>query len=465
METLPLKKIIQMVNGTLVSGNIEKTVDRVSTDSRAIKPGELFIPIKGENFDGHDYISQAIEKGAGVIFVETNKINLQNVSSDVAVVSVDNTVTALGRLAAEYRKQFNIPVVAITGSSGKTTVKEMIAAILNSYGPALAPPKSWNNQIGVPSTILELTNQHKFCVVELGTNHFGEIEHLSKICLPTVGVITNIGKAHLESFGDLKGVLKEKMSLFDNMTQPGKAVINLDDSNLAGYQLPLKISRITYSLRNKSADVWTTKIKEFEKGIEVTVNAGHNSYDIFLPLIGIFNVYNVLAATACVYGLGIDVELVVKSLKTFVGPSMRMEKVQVGKGIILINDAYNANPSSMRESIITFLKLYPDKKKIMVLGDMLELGLNSANEHYELGKFIANFPLKYLFLYGPEMKNLHWGIKDKNKKSDNVFHFLDKNELMKKLIKSVDKNMVILLKGSRKNKLEEIVEKMKEGVK
>jgi UDP-N-acetylmuramoyl-tripeptide--D-alanyl-D-alanine ligase len=454
MEIFQIKDLIQAIDGELIMGSSNLLVMGVSIDSRTIHKGEAYFAIKGERYDGHDFIKEAADKEASVI-VYSNK-NLKPFapfSKFPAMVKTDNTIVALGKFAKYYRRKFkNVSIVGIAGSNGKTTTKEILFSILNHKGKTLSNIENFNNRIGLPLSIFNLMPQYQYAVFETGTSLYGEIEILSDILMPDVAIITNIGFSHLETFVSLDGVFKEKKALFKKVKENGCLIINNDDKFLRTTRDTGARKIITFGLDCK-ANITAENIKLFPDQTVFNICFNKESLEIFMPVRGKFNVYNALSAAACALGLGLSLKDIKTGIESFSPPKMRMKTIYAKNGGILINDAYNANPSSMRNSIDAILQSYPDKKINLVLADMLELGDKSDKYHFELGKFIGDKKINSVNLFGDVIFNAKIGLGDKK----NVFYSKSSGELLSNLRNiDIDENSVFLFKGSRKMKLEEI---------
>lgn len=327
----------------------------------------------------------------------------------------------------------------------------MLASILSKKGATLKNAGNYNNQIGLPLTLFNLSSKYLYSVLELGTSCFGEIKRLSEIAAPKVGVITNIGLAHLEGFKDLDGVLTEKKNLLESLPNDGWSVINKDDQYLSGLDKTLKTNIMFFGL-NKPANVYATNLKLWPGHPKFDLHINDNSIAIELPVFGKFNIYNALAAAAAATVLGAEIELIKDGLENYSIPKMRMNVKDMVSGVTIVNDAYNANPSSMRESIDSLVQSFPDRDKIVVLGDMLELGQEAKMEHHSLGEFLTHKPLNSILLYGPLMENAFLAID-----TNNVKYFKEKDELTQELKKHVLSQDVIFFKASRGMKFEEII--------
>jgi UDP-N-acetylmuramoyl-tripeptide--D-alanyl-D-alanine ligase len=457
MEIFQIRDLVQAIDGEFITGDPNFLVKGVSIDSRTIHKGEAYFAIKGERYDGHDFIKEAVNKAASVV-VYSNK-NLKpftHFSKFPAMVKTENTIVALGKFAKYYRRKFkNISVVGITGSNGKTTTKEILFSILNNKGKTLSNKGNFNNKIGLPLSIFNLTSQYQYAIFEIGTSLYGEIEILSGILMPDVAIITNIGFSHLETLISPKGVFKEKKVLFEKVKENGCLIINNDDKFLRTIIDVDRCKIITFGL-DCQADVTAENIKLLPDQTVFNIYFNKESLEIFMPVRAKFNVYNALSAAACALGLGLSLRDIKTGIESFSHPKMRMETVYVKNGGVLINDAYNANPSSMRNSIDAVLQSYPCKKVNLVLADMLELGNKSDEYHFELGKFIGDKKINSVNLFGDVIFNTKIGLGDKK----NVFYSKSSDELLNNLKNiDIDENSVFLFKGSRGMKLEEIFTK------
>ncbi len=423
-----LKEIVEAVDGRVFSGDPQLRIEGVSIDSRTIKHGQLFVAIKGNRFDGHDFIREAVKKGAKAVIGSVHSPQ-SIVHRKIPYIRVSDTRRALGDLARFHRQRFNIPVIAITGSNGKTTTKDMVAWILSSRIKVLKNEGTQNNDIGVPLTLLKLDISHDAVVLELGTNHFGEIAYLSGIVQPNFGVIINIGPAHLENLRNLKGVYKEKTALLKNLKLPRIAVLNADDPWLKKLRNNNRAIVISYAIRTQSdfnaAQVRLTPPflqegvgagKEKAGFIEFCVNPVREFFSngvnpapaysksallgrkgkkkstsgqrIRLNTVGCYNVYNALAAIAVSRLLGCSYSSISRRLATFVFPSGRLKLVK-SKGITFIDDSYNANPVSFEEALGVLSKFSAQGRRILVMGDMLELGKSARMFHRRIGSRVA----------------------------------------------------------------------------
>lgn len=436
-----------------------KKITSVSINSRAIKAGDLFVALRGERFDGHDFIENAVEAEPGALIVEYAWFELKGhwlTTRDIPVLVVNNTTFALGELARVYRRKFKIPILAVGGSNGKTTTKEMIASVLRSKFPVLSTEGNLNNHIGVPQTLFRLEKKHKAAVVEIGTNHFGEIEHLCNILEPTHGLITNIGHEHLEFFGNLNGVAKAEGELFFWLGKHGAkkalGIVNVDDTRLLKQASRLK-KKLTYGFRAKGTDV-KGKILRFNQHAcaELEVKArGRQPFVVKLGLPGQHNAENALAASAIGLLFKVRLAKIQKILASFKAVRKRMQVLRI-RGVTVLNDTYNANPDSMLAALHILSSLETKGKRIAVLADMLELGTGTEKAHQLIGKAVGKAGVEYLLTYGPLAQHIHDAAAVKFKS-----HYDQKNILAEYLSELLATGDVVLIKGSRGMMMEDVV--------
>ena len=445
--------------GSLVRPGRAALFDGVSTDTRTIAAGSLFVPLAGARFDGHDYIGQAVGAGAAGILVQRGREGLLEKSAgEAAVISVDDTLRALGDLARHWRARFRVPVVAITGSSGKTTTKEMAAAIMGREKRLLKNEGNLNNLVGLPMTLFQLNESHEVAVLEMGTNRRGEIARLTEIALPTVGVITNVGPAHLEGLKSLETIREEKGDLFRVMDNRGTAVINLDDEALAPWAEKWKGEKITFGIQ-ADADVTASHIThEGEKGTIFKLLMEGASREILLPVLGFHNVSNALAAAAASSAAGLSFDAVCQGLMAFKPVGGRMEVYRLKNGGTLVDDTYNANPASVAVALKTLQGLKGECRSTVILGDMLELGGEAERYHEEIGRSLADTGVSKVYLRGDFARATAKGAMKRGMKSDQVLIDLSTEETAAHLKACLKTGDWVLVKGSRKMKMEEIVQ-------
>ena len=431
-------------------------INGFSIDSRTLREGMLFFALHGEHYDGHRFIEDVFSRKAcgAVVSHDWYKEHEQNRAE--TLLPVDDPLTALQDVATHIRKSFEIPVIAITGTNGKTSTKEMIASVLETKYRIMKSQGNLNNHIGLPLSIGNWNRQGEIAIVEMGTNHFGEIRRLCEIAQPTHGVITNIGKGHLEFFGDLEGVARAKGELLEYLRSSGVAFLNGDDPYLLS-RIGLVKKTTTYGFSDGC------DIRGEELGIDSNgfpeMKLGGRIVKISIP--GRCNLYNGLAAAAVGRSFGVSWEDICDALGRFRTMDKRMEVINLS-GVTIINDAYNANPSSVKQSLETLRQMNNTGRKILVLGDMLELGEGSEAEHRDIGEEVVCMGIDALFCYGPMMK---LAIESAHKSGlSKAKHFDTKIALSDELNRYVRQGDVVLVKGSRGMRMEEVVDELKRGL-
>ncbi|MAS81101.1 MAG: UDP-N-acetylmuramoyl-tripeptide--D-alanyl-D-alanine ligase [Legionellales bacterium] len=422
-----------------------------SIDSRTIKKGNLFIAINGENFDGHDYVSMAEEKGAAALLLE------REVSHDKPVLKVKDTRKAIGLLARSWREEITAPVVAITGSNGKTTVKEMVRSILSELSDVHATSGNLNNDIGVPLTLFEFDKKHQYAVIEMGANHSGEIEWLSAVARPDVAVITQCAPAHLEGFGDIDGVAKAKAEIYSGLRPSGKAIINADDDYAEFWTKQCKfLNQLSFGIESTHAGIRAKNIKFVKQAastdFELVCSTG--VIKIRLPLSGTHNVMNALAAAACCLSLNVSLQTIRTGLEKMLPVKGRLQIKPGMQGARIIDDTYNANPVSLKAAL-NVLSSY-EGIRYMVMGDMCELGDEAIDFHSGAGIAIKQADIEGLFTIG------ELSIKATQAYGDDALHFESYAALNEMLIALLSKDTTILVKGSRSMQMERVVNTLTE---
>lgn len=415
----------------------------VSTDTRTIQPGALFVAIQGKNFDGHDFLDVAIQQGAAGVVVS------KPYTANVPVLQVSDTLWAYGQIAAMHRAKFNIPMVGITGSCGKTSVKGMITAILQQVGTVLSPPGSFNNEIGLPKTLLELNAEHKYAVLEMGARKPGDIKYLMDLVNPNITVVNNVAPAHTETFGSIDAIAQTKGEIYRCLGPNGTAIINVDDQYAPYWLSSLTTQKIiTFGLEH-TADVTCAYIVEEHHRIKMELVTDQGTTQVLLPVLGIHNVMNALAAAAIARALDVSMDDIKAGLENFKTVTRRMELRKGKHGAKVIDDSYNANPNAMRFAVDVLAK--QPGRKIMVIGDMLELGAESAERHKVLGQQIKAAGIDLLLAFGDftRLAVEQFG--------SNAKFFTDKNELITYLAAMLDPSTVVLVKGSHGMRLNEVV--------
>ena len=437
---------IAKATGGAASGHAEVT--SVVIDNREARPGSLFIAIKGERLDGHQFIDSAVEAGATAVLCH------KDVSCKVPTVKVADTTRAFLDLAKSYRLEYDIPVVALTGSVGKTTTKEMIWCVLNAKFHAHKTYKNWNNEIGLPKVLLRLEPEHTALVLELGMNHKGEISTLSKTALPDIGVITNVGVSHIENLGSREGILAAKLELLDGMEPGSPLLLNKDNDMLSTVDLPDYRIR-WFAIHDETAEIRAEDIEYLDDSTVFTAVTDRGSCRVELPTTGEHNVYDALAAIGVGLELDIPLEDAAAALKGYRPAGMRENVVEKG-GVTVIEDCYNASPDSMKVMAETLmLKGAPGRRKIAIIGDMLELGDYSEEAHALAGQYMAEAGVDLLITYGPMSKFAAQSAREHGLLR--VFDFQDKADLTDKLTGMLKPGDVVAVKGSRGMQMEEII--------
>ena len=460
-----LEEVLRATEGKLLQGERNAFFQGISTDSRTVNKEELFIALKGPHYDGHQFALQALEKKAGGIVIEEDKIGdfRWNGYPPKAVIAVKDSLQALGDIARDRRRKYGTPVVALTGSNGKTTTKEMISACLETTFPILKTKGNWNNLIGLPLTLLNLTEKERVVVLEMGMNVPGEIRRLTEIAEPDIGLITNIQKVHLEGLGSLERLKEEKGELFRRMKQDGAILVNQDDPSVIELASNFSGQRITFGIE-KPSDIMAKEIRL--RGIEGTsfnLIIGGEEIEVTLPALGRHFVPNALAAIGVATLFGIEAKKAKETLEHYHLLPMRMEVCRLSGGEILINDAYNANPKSMELALETLAEVKGKGRSIAVLGDMLELGDFTEEAHLQLGKKVRELSIDLLLALGEKAplvveSAIHNGLEQERARV--VGSHSEAISILKQVIQKGD---WILIKGSRRMAMEKIVESLKEG--
>lgn len=445
------REILAATQGELIKGQLPDKVFRISLDSRQIKPGEIFLALKGQKFDGHSFVLPALKKGAaGVIVTRWDKKILAQAPF---LIQVKDTLKALQSMAAFFRERISSPLVAITGSNGKTTTKEMTAWLLSARYLTYKNPGNFNNQIGLPISLLDFhPKKHQVGVFELGMNHLGEIKNLAAILKPQIGVVTNVGPVHLAYLKTVDRVAQAKAELVEALGEKDFAVLNADDPRVKKMRKLTRAKIITFGLA-PNAEVKAEEIKE-EAGekTEFTLIYQQERIKCTLSLLGRYNVMNALGAISVALVLKVDLEKIKEKLASFSPPASRMEIIERA-GVVILNDSYNANPCSMRAAL-GVLDRFKGKRKIAVLGEMLELGEESEFWHREIGRFINQTRIGVILTKGKKAALINEEIKNKGKET---FSYLTSHFLRQRLRKIISPGDVVLIKGSRGMRMEEVI--------
>jgi UDP-N-acetylmuramoyl-tripeptide--D-alanyl-D-alanine ligase len=454
-----VQDIMDATGGELVAGDRGQRFSSISIDSRRIAPADLFVAIRGEVHDGHSFIRDVLERGGRGLVVARSRVgdlpSGLHPAQRIACVAVADTTRALGDLGAYHRRRSHAAVIAITGSNGKTSTRRMAAEVVSRRYAVLEPVKNLNNQIGVPLTLFELTPQHEWAVLELGTNRPGEIARLAEICAPDVGLITNIGPAHLEGLGSLEGVLREKGALLAGLAAGGRAVLNADDPFLRRLAGECGADPLLFGLAADAA-VRADRIEETSRGIDFELALPGHRAAVHLNAHGRFMVHNALAAAAVGQLLGLSGEDIRRGLENFTPVHGRMSVSALAGGIHLIDDTYNANPASMEAAIATLNQLRGDARGLLVIGDMRELGPVSAARHRDMGRLAARTGVFKLLACGDFAAAVAAGAREGGMTSADIAtgSQADIGAILLQELKAGD---WVLVKGSRAMGMESIV--------
>jgi UDP-N-acetylmuramoyl-tripeptide--D-alanyl-D-alanine ligase len=452
MEGVTLGRILQWTNGEVVGIlGTDESLTGVSTDSRTVRPGELFVALKGPAFDGHAFVEQALARGARAALVEREWARIRSGRLNGTLLAVDDPLLALGAVAREYRRGFRVPVVGVVGSAGKTTTKEMIAAVLARRYRVLRNAGNENNEIGVPRALLQLSGTHEAAVLEMAARKPGDIQYLCGCVQPTVGVLLNVGTAHLEFFGSVEGVAKAKGELLDCLDESSTALVNADDCVLAKEAKRTKGRLLGFSLERESRFRGEGLVLDQE-------GRGHFSlqnYSFHLGVPGRHNVYNALAAAAVGRLLEVPWGEIQETLAAFQPLSLRSEVVE-HQGARIVNDSYNANPESVAAAL-ALLRSMQAGRRIAVLGDMLELGPQGPELHARIGRQAVAERVDLLLATGPLSVNTVAAAREAGMPVDSARHYPDREELVAGLRSLVRGGDLVLVKASRGMKLDEVV--------
>jgi UDP-N-acetylmuramoyl-tripeptide--D-alanyl-D-alanine ligase len=452
MSALSVQDIVRATQGALVTGDLSVPVTGVSIDSRTLIVGDAFFAIVGHRLDGHAFLGEAAGRGAACLVVHALP---DDVPANVPVILVEDTTRALGHLAAWHRAKFPIPVVAITGSIGKTTAKELTAAVLATRFNVLKPASSFNNQWGLPLTLLRLGPEHQAAVVELGTNQRGEIATLAAITKPTVGVVTVVAPVHTEFLGSIDGVREEKAALVRALGADGVAVLNADDPRVASMGRDCAGRVVTYGLAPTAAVRAAGDVVDGETGLRFTLEAGGRRVPVTLTLGGRHNVTNALAAAAVGVALELDVDDIVRGLGEARAAARRGQWVVAGD-VTILDDTYNASPVSVRAALETLAARRRGRRAIVVLGDMLELGALSDDAHREVGQAVAALPADEFIGVGRAAALAVEAARTAG--IAEAHHAKTYEDAVAHLVKRLASGDVVLVKGSRGMRMERVVD-------
>ena len=454
MESISIQQLMEAVGAQRLDQGGEITFSSVSTDSRKMEAGSLFIPLVGERFDGHDYIDKALSGGAAGTLCA---VRPERLLPGKAYLLVEDTRLALKALASWYRAKFSIPFVQITGSVGKTTTKEMIASVLGARYKVLKTPENFNNDIGTPLTLLGLTREHQAAVIETGMNHAGEIRYLGEMVRPDIAVISNIGDAHIEYLGSREGILQAKSEIFENLKPEGLAVLNGDDALLNTLDLPFRTVRCG---RSEHCDVRVTDMADHGvAGITCTIVSPRDTYHLTIPAPGEHMAYSAAIAVAVAEELGEDREAVARGAASYEPTGSRMRVVRLAEGRLVLDDCYNANPQSVTAALEILAKTECGRK-VAVLGDVGELGDLTEQAHYNMGALAAMLGIDEIVAIGTKAEKIADGAAQSG---GSVTHFATKEEAVRTLTDLLGADTAMLVKASHAMHFGWIVEQLKQA--
>lgn len=459
MKSLPLRTDVTIPlplaasdMGAKVSGALPSALTGVSLDTRTIQKGDLFFALKAER-DAHDFVSQAFEKGAIAAVVS------RDVAASGPLLRVEDTLKALGDLALGVRRRWAGPVIGISGSNGKTTTKEMTAALLSGSQSTLKTQGTWNNHLGVPLTLLGLLPKHQAVVLEMGINDFGEMAGLCRVAEPTIGILTSIGPVHLQRLGSVDGVARAKGELFDSLPQKGTAIVNIDDLKIRGLAEKLRCRKVTISL-NDHADLTAKVVRDLgNDGLELQVKYGSEVFTLRTPFIGIHNVYNLLCGMGAAYALGISPSTLEAGLARVDRPEMRLQVIELARQVRVINDCYNANPASTMVALDTAAQL-AGGRVMAALGDMMELGDFAPRAHRDIGIKAALLKYDRLFVLGQFSGDLMQGAVQGGMSPDRIFVGDSHEHVAEAIARLLQPGDTLLVKGSRGARMEKVTESL-----
>ena len=451
MQTLTISEIVRATGGRLLCGDLNTVIDSITTNSRQAREGSLFVPLVGETVDAHKFVPSAFELGCSAVIAHS-EVSLPECG---AVIMVEDTLSALGAIAEFYKQKYRIPTVAVTGSVGKTTTKDIVYAALNSCYNAVKTMQNYNNEIGVPWTIFSQEKEHEMAVIEMGMNHFGELERLAKMARPDVAVITNIGMSHIENLGSQEGILKAKLEVTTFFDQGSTLIVNGDDkflSTIKSKNPPYKV--MTYGM-DSTNDVWAKDIvNKGLGGVEFTACANGREYKAYVSQPGVHNVYNVLAAVCCAIVYDADIEKALQGVAHCEYTSGRLEIIKC-KDAEIIRDCYNASPDSIRAAL-AILPHSTQQRRVAILGDILEMGEFARDAHFELGNAIVENKVDALITAGENARYIAEGAKQLGLEEAYSFDTTEEAaQFAKEFVKSGD---CVLVKASHGMHFEKIID-------
>ncbi|MEQ8200144.1 MAG: UDP-N-acetylmuramoyl-tripeptide--D-alanyl-D-alanine ligase [Syntrophomonadaceae bacterium] len=452
---LSLKYIVESAKGVLLCGDVNSWIEGVSTDSRHYAPGQVFFALKGDKFDGHDYVNDLIKSGATAVVV--SRPDKATLGTDSAVILVGDTLEALQSLAASYRSQFDIPIVAVTGSVGKTTTKDILAACLSPVFVTLKTPGNFNNEIGLPLTLLDCEASHQAAVVELAMRASGEITRLASILRPTHAIITNVEPVHLETMGSLENIASAKCEVLEFIPRDKFALINGDNHYLVDAARKYPCVKHTFGY-NDDCDVQIIQIERAGPGIMVSLGLWGQIHDFSFPLPAPQLVANLAAAVGCAFLLGVSPAMIDQGLKSYRTAENRLNIIDLPEGGAVIDDTYNANPVSMTAAIEICREISGIRRAVAILGDMLELGDYEIEGHLLVGRRAAELNMDLVVTIGEKAAYIAQGAIEAGLPAQRVMSFKQRDRALEWLKLNVSRRDVVLFKGSRGMRLEEILQ-------
>ncbi len=453
-----LSQILQACSGRLILGDPEADLGGISIDTRTLNKGDLFIAIKGERFDGHDFIPDAIRRGAKGAVVERGDLPYGEIPQHFSLIEVKDTVRALGDIANWWRRRLNTFLIAITGSVGKTSTKDILASILSKKGDTFSSKENLNNLIGVPLNILSMEEFHRYSVIEMGMNRPGEIKRLTEICAPNIGVITNVGPAHVEGLGSVRNVILAKLELVETIGEDSITFIDGDNKDLLRYVKRYNKPLINVCQKKTNDYVYDIKLSEKGAKISVLVKKEGQLYDFWFHLMAKPYLLNASVACSLALYLGLDPSDIQRGIGAYKGTRSRFEVLSLMDGSFLVDDSYNANPISLKAGLFSLKELFPDQEKILIIGDMLELGKGSKRYHREAGRLCAKIGASKLIAIGSHSKEVLEGAKKEGLRTEDMIAFQDVKEALPYIPQFVSKGSILYVKGSHKVNLSILVD-------
>lgn len=459
-------EVLSAVGGKLVAGVEQTPLSGVAIDSRTIQGGELFVALRGHRFDGHDFAQLALDRGGQGVLIDSPLPHLMR-SGDQAVIRVNNTLRALQEIARYHRSRFRLPIIAITGSNGKTTTREMASGILSRRFSTLQSAENLNNHIGLPLTLLRLRTHHRVAVVEMGINRPGELKQLGEIASPQVGLITNVGPTHLEFLDHEEGVAAAKRELLESLGPDGVAILNRDDRHFEFLEAGVRGELLTFGVQNE-ADVMADQVRpvtDFGSAFRLRIRRDSPEEDaqVSLRVMGRHNVYNALAAAAVARSQGVDIQDIREGLEHFEPVFLRTNLLEIG-GIYYLLDAYNANPASVQSALEVLESIPATGKKIAVLGDMLELGKAGPRAHREIGRLLVRTGIYHLIAVGAQSVQMVRGAGLAGMEANRMDHTHRLEDAAQLLRRTAQPGDHVLIKGSRGMAMERILEILRQDM-